>query len=307
MPLLEVQNLSKAYHGFPALHRVSFAVEAGELLGIIGPNGAGKTTLFDCIMGTLEVTEGRVRLRGEDITGRPEHVIARRGMRRAHQLTEGFPRLSVMDHMLVAAQECPAEGFVPTFLNTGRVQAQEAQNRGRARRLLELLRLSHMADTPGGSLSYGQRKLLALGMIMAAQPAVVLHNDFKLDNTMISDSGSIVAVFDWDMSTIGDPLVDLGTMLAYWSDTDSVSAFAAADSVMLGDVMGIDEITERYAARTGLDVSDASWYRGLALFRIAVICQQIYIRYVRGQTSDERFAVLGDLVPPMAAAALDVL
>jgi len=54
MPLLEVQNLSKAYHGFPALHRVSFAVEAGELLGIIGPNGAGKTTLFDCIMGTLE-------------------------------------------------------------------------------------------------------------------------------------------------------------------------------------------------------------------------------------------------------------
>ena len=143
--------------------------------------------------------------------------------------------------------------------------------------------------------------------VPTAQPAVVLHNDFKLDNTMISDNGSIVAVFDWDMSTIGDPLVDLGTMLAYWSDTDSVSAFAAADSVMLGDVMGIDEITERYAARTGLDVSDASWYRGLALFRIAVICQQIYIRYVRGQTSDERFAALGDLVPPMAAAALDVL
>ncbi len=177
MPLLEVQNLTKAYHGFPALHRVSFAVEPGELLGIIGPNGAGKTTLFDCIMGTLDVTEGRVRLRGEDITGRPEHVIARRGMRRAHQLTEVFPRLSVMDHMLVAAQECPAEGFVPTFLDTGRVQAREAQNRGRARRLLELLRLSHMADTPGGSLSYGQRKLLALGVIMAAQPAVVLLDE----------------------------------------------------------------------------------------------------------------------------------
>jgi aminoglycoside phosphotransferase (APT) family kinase protein len=139
------------------------------------------------------------------------------------------------------------------------------------------------------------------------QRAVLLHNDFKLDNTMLADDGSIVAVLDWDMATVGDPLVDLGTMLAYWSGGDSVSSFAAADSVVLGDVMGIEEIARRYAARTGLDLTSVDWYRALALFRIAVICQQIYIRYLRGQTSDERFSGLGSVVPPMAQAALDLI
>ncbi|HEX9978699.1 MAG TPA: phosphotransferase family protein, partial [Acidimicrobiia bacterium] len=139
------------------------------------------------------------------------------------------------------------------------------------------------------------------------QAAALLHNDFKLDNTMLADDGSIVAVFDWDMATIGDPLVDLGTMLAYWGGGDSVSAFAAADSVVLGDVMGPGEIAGRYSARTGFDVSAVDWYRALALFRIAVICQQIFIRYLRGQTSDERFAGLGDLVPPMAEVALSMV
>lgn len=139
------------------------------------------------------------------------------------------------------------------------------------------------------------------------QAAVLLHNDFKLDNTMLADDGSIVAVVDWDMATIGDPLVDLGTMLAYWGGGDSVSAFAAADSVVLGDVMGTGEIAGRYSARTGFDVSAVDWYRALALFRIAVICQQIFIRYLRGQTSDQRFAGLGGLVPPMAEAALSIV
>jgi branched-chain amino acid transport system ATP-binding protein len=177
MSLLEVENLGKTYQGFPALHGVSFTVEPGDLLGIIGPNGAGKTTLFDCMMGALEVTEGRVRFRGEDITGRAEDAIARRGLRRAHQLTEVFPRLTVIEHMLVAAQECPDEGFWPTFLHTRRVRAKEAENRERARDLLGLLRLDHMADAPGGSLSYGQRKLVALGMMMMARPAVVLLDE----------------------------------------------------------------------------------------------------------------------------------
>ena len=143
--------------------------------------------------------------------------------------------------------------------------------------------------------------------VPAPQRAVLLHNDFKLDNTMLADDGAIVAVFDGDMATTGDPLVDLGTMLAYWGGGDSVSAFAAADSVVLGDVMGVAEITARYAARTGFDVSGADWYRALALFRIAGICQQIFIRYLRGQTTDQRFAGLGAMVPPMAEAALGLL
>ena len=177
MSLLEVRDLSKRYVGVPALRGVSLTVAPGELVGVIGPNGAGKTTLFDCIMGALEITGGRVRFRGEDVTGWPEHAIARRGMRRLHQLAEIFPRLSVLDHLLVAAQERPAEGLVATFLHTGRVRAREACNRQRAVRLLERLRLDHMAGAPAGTLSYGQRKLLALGMIVMAEPSLVLLDE----------------------------------------------------------------------------------------------------------------------------------
>jgi ABC-type branched-subunit amino acid transport system ATPase component len=167
----------KSYRSQMVVRGISLAAQRGEAVGILGPNGAGKTTLFDCIMGALEITGGRVRFRGEDITGWPEHAIARRGMRRLHQLTEIFPRLGVMDHMLVAAQEHPAEGFVATFLHTARVRAREACNRQRARRLLDVLRLGHMADAPGSTLSYGQRKLLALGMMVMAAPSLVLLDE----------------------------------------------------------------------------------------------------------------------------------
>jgi len=177
MPLLEIQSLSKSYFGVPALRGVSLAVEPGELVGVIGPNGAGKTTLFDCIMGALEITGGRVRFRDEDITGWPEHAIALRGMRRLHQLTEVFPRLTVMEHMLIAAQEWPREGFWATFLHTGRVRTREVANRERAGELLALLRLAHMAEAPGGTLSYGQRKLVALGMMIMAEPGLVLLDE----------------------------------------------------------------------------------------------------------------------------------
>jgi aminoglycoside phosphotransferase (APT) family kinase protein len=138
------------------------------------------------------------------------------------------------------------------------------------------------------------------------QAAVLLHNDFKLDNTMIGETGEVVAVLDWDMATIGDPLVDLGTTLAYWGGPGPASVIAA-DSVMLGEAMTIDEVVARYEAATGFDVSGIDWYRALAMFRIAVIVQQIYIRYRRGQTSDERFAVLGSLVGPLAEGALELV
>jgi aminoglycoside phosphotransferase (APT) family kinase protein len=138
------------------------------------------------------------------------------------------------------------------------------------------------------------------------QAATLLHNDFKLDNTMINETGSIVAVFDWDMSTTGDPLVDVGTTLAYWSG-GGLGSFAAADSVVFGDAFGPPDIIERYADATGFDLAGIDWYRALGLFRIAVIVQQIYIRWVRGQTKDDRFEGLGELVPPMAEAAAALL
>jgi aminoglycoside phosphotransferase (APT) family kinase protein len=144
--------------------------------------------------------------------------------------------------------------------------------------------------------------------IPVPQAATLLHNDFKLDNTMIAADGSIEAVFDWDMATTGDPLVDLGTTLAYWaSPDDAIFPLFAAETVMLHDVLSRDGIIARYASTSDLDLSGIGWYQALACFRIAVILQQIFIRYRRGQTTDERFASLGGLVPPIAADGLRLL
>lgn len=146
------------------------------------------------------------------------------------------------------------------------------------------------------------------GRLAAAAPspqaAVLLHNDFKLDNLMISDRGEVVAVLDWDMATIGDPLVDLGTFLAYCPRPEEpLHALQGDSGTALSTVMPRPRMVERYADATGFDTSGLAFYLAFALYRTAVILQQIYIRYRRGQTTDERFAPLGALVPLVAEDA----
>jgi len=136
----------------------------------------------------------------------------------------------------------------------------------------------------------------------------ILHNDYKLDNTMVGASGAIATVLDWDMATRGDPLVDLGTLLAYWSDPRAPTYPVFAEhAVALVPYLSKREALERYAAASGLDVDGVRYYEGLALFRIAVIIEQIYARYAAGQTSDERFARFEPLAPLLAAAAVETL
>ena len=132
----------------------------------------------------------------------------------------------------------------------------------------------------------------------------ILHNDYKLDNTMVDDAGGLVAVFDWDMATLGDPLVDVGTLLAYWAQPDDPTYLVfGSNAVAIGEVFPKDEVRRRYAERSGRSLDDIAYYEALALFRIAVIIEQIYARYVAGQTTDERFAAFEPLAPLLANAA----
>ena len=140
-------------------------------------------------------------------------------------------------------------------------------------------------------------------------PALV-HNDYTLDNSMFAadDPGHLVAVFVWDMAPLGDPLSDLGTLLTYWIDEDD-PADVRAFSPMPRDAAGFPsraEIVERYALVSGRDVSGIGFYHVLGLYRVAVILAQIHIRWLRGQTRDERFAGLGDLVKLVAASAAEL-
>lgn len=140
------------------------------------------------------------------------------------------------------------------------------------------------------------------------QTASLLHNDFKLDNTMFDASGHVAAVLDWDMATLGDPLADLGTVLAYWSEPSDPEYRIFMDNPLLhGGFLTRTQIAERYAAGTGFDLSGLRWYEVFAFFKVAVIVEQIYARFVAGQTSDARFGDFGHRVERLAAAALELV
>lgn len=138
----------------------------------------------------------------------------------------------------------------------------------------------------------------------------LVHNDYKLDNVMLdpADPGKIVAIFDWDMCTLGDPLNDLGALLCYWSEPTDPPYFQAMAMMPTGDkgFLTRQELVERYAAKSGRSVTDIRFYHALGLYRLTVIIAQIYIRYHRGQTQDQRFAAFGPMIPLMAQAALEV-
>ena len=143
---------------------------------------------------------------------------------------------------------------------------------------------------------------------LPADPATpsVVHGDFKLDNIMLDpdDVGRIVAVFDWEMSALGDPLVDLGIVLAYWSPTAPPEQHDALTTIThRPGYLTPADVVERYAARSGRDVSGIRYYEIFALFKIAVVIQQIYYRYVQGQTTDRRFATFDARVAYLARHA----
>ncbi|MCL5746197.1 MAG: phosphotransferase family protein [Acidobacteria bacterium] len=146
------------------------------------------------------------------------------------------------------------------------------------------------AKTGDSPLMDGVIAWLRDSLPVSGTPAIV-HNDYKLDNVMFNadDPGRIEAVLDWEMATVGDPLADLGLTLCYWT----VGGATAGETMHW---CSREELIERYAAKTGRDVSGIRYYEVLGVFKLAVIIQQIYFRYVRRQTQDERFASFGERV-----------
>jgi neutral amino acid transport system ATP-binding protein len=157
--LLRTDGVRKAYGGVQALAGATIEVTEGTIAGLIGPNGSGKTTLFNVITGYERADAGQVFLRDQPITNKGPDKVFAAGIGRTFQLTRIFPRLTVLENMLVAAQH------------------KKGSHRARALELLEFVGIEGHAGLLAGSLSYGQRKLLELAYVLVADPTVILLDE----------------------------------------------------------------------------------------------------------------------------------
>jgi branched-chain amino acid transport system permease protein len=161
-PLLEVRDLSRSFGGLRAVAQVSFTVAQGEILGIIGPNGAGKTTLFNVLNGVLPADEGSATLAGEPMLGRKMHQVCRMGVGRTFQVVRSFPRLPLLDNVVVGA-------YGAGLPDRDAVAAAEL-----ALRCVGLLQL---ATRQAGQLTNKQLRLMELARALAGQPRLLLLDE----------------------------------------------------------------------------------------------------------------------------------
>jgi len=175
--ILAVTDLRKAYAGVHALDGVSFAVEAGSIAGLIGPNGSGKSTAIDCLSGFQKLDGGRVVLDGNDITGKPAHLIARAGLMRTFQTVRIYERLSLRDNLAIASQQFDSATWVDEFFRTRRYRDAVEASEKRALELVGLIGLQKYYEIETGILSYGQKKLVALAAALMPHPKIVVLDE----------------------------------------------------------------------------------------------------------------------------------
>ena len=160
-----------------AVHDVSFELGDVGITGLVGPNGSGKSTLFHVITAFYTLDAGRVVFDGRTVSGLAPHQISRLGLMRTFQHTRALPFLSTRDNLLAAALDQAGERLLPLFFQPRRVRREEDRLKEKARHILELIQLSHLADELAGRLSYGQQKLMELGRILMADPKLILLDE----------------------------------------------------------------------------------------------------------------------------------
>ena len=171
-PSLITRDLTIRFGGHVAVDQVSCAFKPGELTAIVGPNGAGKTTYFNLISGQLRPTAGRVELLGQDITGLSVAARTHAGLGRAFQLTNLFPRLTVLENVRLVVQARARRGF-----NLWTMAHSHLDLTDRAEEVLEQVRLTHLAAQVVSALSHGDQRKLEVAAMIALRPKVFMFDE----------------------------------------------------------------------------------------------------------------------------------
>jgi branched-chain amino acid transport system ATP-binding protein len=177
MALLSLQNLTKAFGGLTAVNDVSFAVEAGSVMGLIGPNGAGKTTVFNLITGNYQSDRGQIVFAGTPLNGLRTHRIIMLGIARTFQNIRLFQQLTALENVLAGCHYRMRGGIFAAMLRLPAQQRSEEEAVGRALRELEFVGLGGQALTVGKNLSYGDQRRLEIARALATQPRLLILDE----------------------------------------------------------------------------------------------------------------------------------
>ncbi len=214
---LRVTNLVKNYDGLQAVRDISFDVIDGSIFGLIGPNGAGKTTTFNIIAGSEKPTSGNIYLYESEITGLSTHSLYNRGFVRTFQLSHEYPKMSVLENLLVAGKDQPGENIFENWFFPTRVKIRENELFDRAYESLNFLGLQNLSSELAGNLSGGQKKLLELGRTMMTDAKLVLLDEpgagvnptlmikiIEMIKRLNKERGYTFCIIEHDMDLIAD-------------------------------------------------------------------------------------------------------
>ena len=177
VPRLTVETMAKSFGGVLALNGVSLQAKPKEILSIIGPNGAGKTTLINGISGVYPPDQGRVMLRGTDITGLPPYTIAEKGIARTFQNVALFRGMTVLDNIMLGRNTHMKAGVLSCGVFWGRAKREEIAHRRVVEELIDFLDITDIRKVPAGNLPLGLQQRVELGRALAAEPDVLMLDE----------------------------------------------------------------------------------------------------------------------------------
>jgi len=177
MPLLRIDKMSHDFGGLRAVNNYHLEVEPGQIRGLIGPNGAGKTTIFNLITGIYKPTEGDIYLENKKITGLEPHRIAHKGIGRTFQNLQLWRHMTVLEHVKMACYSKITYGLIGAFFGTSRRHREEEMIEAKARDLLKVVGVDHIADQIVINLPYGDQRRVEMARALAIEPKILFLDE----------------------------------------------------------------------------------------------------------------------------------
>jgi ABC-type branched-subunit amino acid transport system ATPase component len=250
--VLEIRNVVRSFGALRAVDGVNLSVKKGTITGLIGPNGAGKSTLFGLIAGAMPPDAGEIFFNGQRIDRLTPDRIFRAGLARTFQIPRPFPKMTVLENVMLAAPAQVGERFWTNWLMPGAVRTQERRIRDQAMEVLGFTGLAAKAADPAGQLSGGQQKLLELARVLMSDPQLILLDepaagvnpallDTLIDKILALHKrgvGFLIIEHNMDMvMSICDPIIVLAQgRVIFQGSAEGVQADEKVLDAYLGDV-----------------------------------------------------------------------